>query len=148
MVKRVYRTTCFGFADAARDQRLDVACFDLDVDNRPVADEIQRLGERRYASAVSERELLELRSGKIGDRLVCRSLRVPGVNDGIVVNDDNPVIGGVHVQLYSVGAELDGTLEGRERVLGMCLVRPAMSDALRRVLSSTCSQVFSQVVAL
>jgi hypothetical protein len=38
-------------------------------------------------------------------------LRVPGVNDGIVVNNDNPVPRRVHVQLYSIGSKLDGALE-------------------------------------
>jgi hypothetical protein len=75
-------------------------------------------------------------------------LPVPGVNHRIVVNDDDPVARRVHIQLYSVGAELDRALERRERVLRMSLVRPAMSDALRRVTAATCGQGFLQVVAL
>jgi hypothetical protein len=66
----------------------------------------------------------------------------------IVVNDDNPVTRRVHIQLNSIGTKLDGALKGRERVLGMGLVRATVSDALRRVQAATCSQAFLQVVAL
>jgi hypothetical protein len=75
-------------------------------------------------------------------------LGVPGVNDGIVVNDDNPVTGCVDIQLNTIGTKLDGALKGRERVLGMGLVRAPVSDALWRFQAATCSQAFLQVVAL
>jgi hypothetical protein len=71
-----------------------------------------------------------------------------GMNDRIMVDDDNSVTRGVHVQLDSIGTELDRALEGRERVLGMGLVRPPVSDALRGVQASTWSQTFLRVVAL
>jgi hypothetical protein len=70
------------------------------------------------------------------------------VNDRIVVNYDNPVASRVHVQLYSIGAKRDCTLERSKRVLGMSLVRPPMSDTLGRVVASTCGQAFLPVVAL
>jgi hypothetical protein len=73
---------------------------------------------------------------------------VPGVNDGIVVNDDNPVPGRVHVQLDSIGSKLDRALESRERVLGMRLVRPPVGDPLGGAVAWTCGQVFLRVVAL
>ena len=148
VIERVHRASCSRFADAARNQQLDVPRLDLDIDNDPVADDIERLGERGNARTVGKRELLELRCRQLGDRLARRSLGVPGVNDWIVVNHDNPVTGRVHVQLYSIGSELDGAIEGSERVLGMGLVRAPVSDALRRVQAATCSQAFLQVVAL
>ena len=73
---------------------------------------------------------------------------VPGVNDVIVVNDDNPVPRRVHVQLDSIGSKLDGALECGERVLGMGLVRAPVGDPLGRVAAWTCGQVFLGVVAL
>lgn len=148
VIERVHCAGRFRFADAARDQWLDIQRLDLDIHNRPGADDIERLAERRNARTVSKRELLELRCRQLGDRLVRRPLWVPGVNHGIVVNDDDPVTGRVDVQLYSIGSELDGALESRKRVLGMGLVRPSVSDALRQVQASTCSQAFLQVVAL
>jgi hypothetical protein len=54
----------------------------------------------------------------------------------------------VHVQLYSIGPELDGALERGERVLGMRLVGPPVSNPLGRVVASTCGQAFLPVVAL
>jgi hypothetical protein len=73
---------------------------------------------------------------------------MPGVDDWIMVNDDNSVACRVHVQLYSIGAELDGTLERGDGVLWMSLVRPPVSDPLGRVVASTCGQAFLPVVAL
>ena len=148
VIERVHRAICSGFADAAGDQRFDAARLDLDVDHRPVGDERERFGQRRNPCAVGERKLLEPRRRELGDGFVGGTLGVSGVYDRIVMNDDNPITGRVHVQLYSVGPELDGALEGRKRVLGMALVRTPVSDAFGRVLPSTCSQVFLQVVAL
>jgi len=70
------------------------------------------------------------------------------MNHGIVVDHDNPVTGRVHVELYAVGPELDGALKRRDRVLGMCLVRPPVGDSLWRTTASACSQAFLLVVAL
>jgi hypothetical protein len=103
VVERVHGARCFGFADAARDQRLDVARLDLDIDSCPVADDIERFREGRNGRTVSKRELLELRCRQLGDRPPRRPLRVPGVNNWIVVNDDNPVAGRVDVELNSIG---------------------------------------------
>ena len=49
---------------------------------------------------------------------------MPGVDYGIVVNDDYSVAGRVHVELDGIGAQINGSFEGDERVLGMGLVRP------------------------
>jgi hypothetical protein len=73
---------------------------------------------------------------------------MPGVNDGIVVNDDNPVACRMHVELYSIGSELDCALEGRKRVLGMGLVSSPMRDPLGRLVLLACGQAFLGVVAL
>ncbi|HXL86339.1 MAG TPA: hypothetical protein VN927_03975 [Gemmatimonadaceae bacterium] len=65
-----------------------------------------------------------------------------------MVDDHNPIPGRVHIQLYSVGAELDGTFERGDRVLGVSLVRPPVSDPLGRVAASACGQAFLPVIAL
>ena len=70
------------------------------------------------------------------------------VDDWIVVNDHTPIACRVHVQLYPIGAKLDGTLERGDGVLGMSLVRPPVSDPLGRVAASTCGQAFLPVIAL
>jgi len=70
------------------------------------------------------------------------------VNDGIVVNDDNPVQRCVHVQLYPIGPKLDGPLERGNGVLWVSLVRPPVRDPLGRAVASTCVQAFLPVVAL
>jgi hypothetical protein len=73
---------------------------------------------------------------------------MPGVNHGIVVNDDNPVACRMHVQLYSIGSELDRALEGRKRVLGMGLVSSPVRDPLGWRALLACGQAFLGVVAL
>jgi hypothetical protein len=70
------------------------------------------------------------------------------VHYGIVVNDDDPVQRRVYIELYPVCAQLDGTLERGQGVLGMGLVRPPVSDPRGRVVASTCGQAFLRVVAL
>jgi hypothetical protein len=52
------------------------------------------------------------------------------------------------VELDSVGPKLDRALERGERVLGMGLVCPPVSDPLGRVVASTCGQAHLRVVAL
>ena len=148
VVERMHRANCLGFADAARHERLDAARLDLDINSCPVADDSERLREGRNVRTVSKRELVELRCRQLGDRPPRRSLRVPRVNDWIVVNDDNSVAGGVDVELNSIGPQLDGALERGEGVLGMSLVSPPVSDPLGRVASSSCGQAFLGVVVL
>jgi hypothetical protein len=70
------------------------------------------------------------------------------VNDGIVVNDDDPVPRRVHVQLDSIRSELDGAFECGKRILGVGLVGPPVGDPLGRVVAWTCRQVFLRVVTL
>jgi hypothetical protein len=54
----------------------------------------------------------------------------------------------VYIELYPVRTQLDGTLERGQRVLGMGLVRPPVSDPLGRVVVSAWGQAFLTVVAL
>ncbi len=42
------------------------------------------------------------------------TLRMPGVDDWIVMNYDLPVASGVHIELDAVGPELDGALKRRD----------------------------------
>lgn len=73
---------------------------------------------------------------------------MPRVDDGIVVNDDDPVASRVHVELDAIGPELNGSLERCKGVLGMSLVRPTVGDALGWCAASACGQAFLSVVAL
>jgi hypothetical protein len=147
VVERVHSAHRFGFADAPRDQQFHIASLDLDVHCGPVSDDIERFSQGRNATTVGERESLQLRCGQLGDGLSRGPLWEPAVYDGIVVNDDNAVASRVHVQLYSISSKLDGALECGKRVLGMRLVRPAVSDPLWRVAACTCGQAFLPVVA-
>jgi hypothetical protein len=73
---------------------------------------------------------------------------MPRVDDGIVVNDDDPVASRVHVELDAIRPELDRALEGGDRILGMSLVCPAVGDTLGRIAALTSGQAFLSVVAL
>jgi hypothetical protein len=73
---------------------------------------------------------------------------VPGVDHRIVVDDDNSVVRRVHIELDGVGAELDGALEGGERVLGMRLVRSPVGYPFGRVSAPAKGQAFLGVVGL
>jgi hypothetical protein len=92
--------------------------------------------------------LFEFFCRQLGDRFSRGSLRVPCVHNGIVVNDDDAVQRRVHIELYTVRAQLDGTLECGKGILWMGLVRAPVSDPLGRVVASTCRQAFLRVVAL
>ena len=72
---------------------------------------------------------------------------MPRMNHRIVVNDYNPVASCMHVELYPIGSEPDGTLKRGDRVLGMGLVRPPVGDPLGRISAWTCGQLFLRVVA-
>ncbi len=148
VVERMHGARRLRFADAACDQRLDVARFDFDVDNGPIADEIERLREGWNARSIRQWELLELRGRELDYGLLFGLKWVPGVNHRIVVNDDNSVVRGVDIQLYAIGAELDRPCECSDRVLGMSLVRAPVSDSLRGVVAFTDGQAFLSVVAL
>ena len=62
------------------------------------------------------------------------TLRVSGVNYGIVVNYDYAITSRVHIELNAIGAELDGALA-------------TVGDALRGVTAAACDQTFLSVVA-
>ncbi len=68
------------------------------------------------------------------------------VDDRIVVYYYNTVTSRVHIELYSVGSELDGALERGQRILGMTLVRAPMRDALGGIAAAW-GQVALWVVA-
>ena len=70
-----------------------------------------------------------------------------GVDDRIVVNDYHAVTCRMHIELDSVGAELDRALESSDRILGMTLVGTPVGDALRGVTAAAWGQVALSVVA-
>jgi hypothetical protein len=139
---------CSGLPNAARHQRLDARSLDLHVDSGPVADGFERFRKGGNARPVGEREPPELRCRELGDGLMRRALRMPCVDDRVVMNDHNAVSSRVHVELYTVGSELDGALKRGDRVLRMRLVGPPMGDAFGRFMWATCGQAFLPVVAL
>ena len=104
--------------------------------------------KRGNARPVSERESFELRGREFSDGPMRGPLRMPGVDDRIVVNYDCPVAGRVHVELDAIGSKLDGPLKRGNRILGMSLVRSPVRDSLGRATAWTCSQGFLSVVAL
>ena len=148
VIEGVYSAGSLRFADAARDEQLDVPCLDLDVHDCSIAHDIERFGERRNARPVCKRELFEVCCRQLGDRFSRGSLRVPCVHYRIVVHDDDAVQRCVHIELYPARAQLDGALECGKGVLWMGLVRAPVSDPLGRVVASTCRQAFLRVVAL
>jgi hypothetical protein len=148
VVERVHGASRPGFANASRHQRLDVRRFDLHVDRRPVAYGVERFSKSRNARPVGQREFPELRFGELLDCSARGPLRMPGVDDRIVVNDDHPVASRVDVELNAIGAQFDGAFEGCNRILRMSLVRPPVGDALGGIAASTCGQAFLSVVAL
>ena len=77
-----------------------------------------------------------------------RPLRVPGVDNRIVVYHHDSVAGRVHIELDAVGPELDGSDKSGDRVLRVGLVRAPVGDSLRRIAASAYGQAFLSVVAL
>jgi hypothetical protein len=73
---------------------------------------------------------------------------MPGVDDSIVVYDYYAIAGRVHVELDSVGTELDGAGKRGQRVLRMGLVGASVGDAFGGIAAATCGQAFLPVVAL
>ena len=148
VVERVHRAGRGRFTNASSNQGLDVRRLDLDVNRGPRSDRVERFRKRRNARAVGEGESLELRGRELSDGPMRGPLRMPGVDDRIVVNYDYPIARRVYVELNAIRSELDGALKCGDRVLGMRLVRPSMGDLLGRIAASTCGQAFLSVVAL
>lgn len=126
VVERVHGAGRFRFANASSNQGLDILRLDLDVHRRPASNRLERFRKGRNAHTVSERESLEFRGRDFSDRPMRGPLWMPGVDDWIVVNHDDPVASRVHVELNAIGSQLDGALKGGDRVLGMSLVRPTV----------------------
>lgn len=61
------------------------------------------------------------------------------IEDGIVMDDYNPVRGRAHIELDRVGAELDRALERRDGILGQCVVGAPVRDR------EACETAFGQV---
>ena len=148
VVERVYGACRFRFANASGDQGLDVLRLDLDIDRGPASNGAEHLSERRNSRPVSERESLELRGREVSDGPMRGPLRVPGVDNRIVMNYDNPIASRVHVELNAIRSELDGALKCGDRILGMRLVCSPVRDPLGRIAARTCGQAFLSVVAL
>ena len=103
--------------------------------------------ERGNSSSVSQPESLEVYRLEFRDRTVSGALGMSGVDDRIVVNDYHAVTCRMHIELDSVGSELDCALERGDRILGMTLVGASVGDALRWVAAAACGQAFLSVVA-
>ena len=73
---------------------------------------------------------------------------MPGVDHRVVVNHDNPVPGRVHIELDTVGAQLNRALERSERVLRVRLVSAAVRNSFGWSTPSACGQGVLGVVAL
>jgi hypothetical protein len=137
VVERVHSAARFGFANAASYQRLDVPRLDLHVDRRPFPYDLERFNKSWNARPVGQGELAELLFRQLCDCLLRGPLRMPGMDDRIVMNHDDPVASRVDIELDGVGSELDGALERSDRILRMRLVSPTMRDQLGRITAST-----------
>ena len=145
VVKGVHGAIRGGLAYRAHHQRLDARPFDLDIDVRAVADGAQHVFQGRNLDV-----LLEAKHGEVSEAHVGDATKgvVGRVDDGIVVNDHFSVRSGVHVELDCVGAKLDRTHEGGDRILRERLVGAAMGDLLWRLSGAGRAQLFPRMVAL
>jgi len=73
----------------------------------------------------------DLSTGRIRDSHPGTARHISRIEDRIVMNHHHPVRGPVNVQLDRPGAQLDGPLEGGNRVFGQAIMRPAMRDGDR-----------------
>lgn len=70
------------------------------------------------------------------------------IDNRVVVNDNNSVVGGVDVELDRLGTQLQGAQKSGNGVLGQGLMRSSMRDLFGQGSPSWGVQVFSRVVAL
>ena len=111
--------------------RLDVRRLDLDEDHSASADGFQSLREgrnRNTGSQLAGPQSIE-RSGGNGDRIALR--HTFRVKRGIVMHYDNPIAGGVNVELHRLRAQSEGGFEGRYRVFGKSVVGAAVRNPER-----------------
>ena len=148
MIEGVHCTRRFRFANASSDERLNVRRFDLDIDDDSAPNRSEHFRKGGNPHSVGERELFELRRRELGDRSVRRPLRMSGVRDRVVVYNHYAVFRRVHVELDTLGPELDSALKRGYRILGMSLVRTPVGDSLWRLALWTRDQAFLPVVAL
>lgn len=144
----MHRARSFRFTNAACYHRFDFTRLDLHVDRGAFTNCVEGLGKGRNARPISEWEAGELRRRQVGDRSMRGPLWMPGVDDRIVVNDDDSVAGRVHIELDAIGAELDRADKRSDRVLGMGLMRAPVGDLLRGLAAAACGQSSPSVVAL
>lgn len=145
MVERVDGAARFVLANNAHDERLDAGRLDLDVNHGIDTNGSEDCSERRNLHVLGEPKISELAGRQLGNCVRRESRRI---NDRVVVNDNNSVIGGVDVELDCLGAQLDGAQKSRDGVLGQGLMRPPMRDFLGWASPRCGVQVFSRVVAL
>lgn len=145
VVERMHGAIRRRLAYRAQHQRLDARPFDLDVDERAIADGAQHVFQCGNLDV-----LLEPKSGELGEAHVGDAAKgvVGRIDEGIVVNDHFSVRGRVHVELDCIGAELDRPHESGDRILRKRLVGAAMGDLLWRLSLAGRAQLFPRMVAL
>lgn len=132
-------------ADNTHDERLDAGRLDLDVDHGINTNGAEHCSERGNLHVLGEPKISELGGRQLGNWARRESGRI---DDRVVVNDYNSVVGGMDVELDRLGAQLQRAQKSGDGVLGQGLMRPSMRDLLRRPSLQWGVQVFSRVVAL
>lgn len=129
VVERVDRAFGPRFAYTPHDERLDVGRLDLNEYYGPRSNLLERFREGRDANAGSKRMSFDLLSGTRSDAKATASRHASRVENGIVMHHHYPVRRCMDVKLNRFGAELDGSHECRNRVLGQRVVRSAVGDS-------------------
>jgi hypothetical protein len=145
MVERVDGAARVVLANDADDERLNARRFDFDVNRGINANGIEDGSERRNLYVLRQSKISELGGRQLGD---CARREAGRVDNRVVVNDDNSVVGGMDVELDRLGTQLQGAEESGNGVLGQGLMRPPMRDLFGQGSPTWGVQVFSRVVAL
>lgn len=120
-----------GFPNTPDYERLDVSPLDLDEGYRSRADRPERFDQGGNPDAGAQGMRFHDVEVGVGDGDISGLRHTSRVEHGIVMNHNDAIARRVHIELDSLGAQLERSLEGWNRVFGQRFVRPAVGDPER-----------------
>jgi len=120
-----------GFANTPDDEGLDVSCLDLYESHCSCANCVECFPQGGNRDVPAQGMRIHDTEVCVGDGDASGLRHISRMEDRIVMNHNYSIARRMHVELDSLGAQLERALKGRNRVFGKRFVRATVRDPER-----------------